>query len=95
MEHSVVVMPAYNAGKTVATAFHNFGRDLLANVILADDGCSDNTIDVASALSNHVFRHSSNRGQGGCQATRYDEAPAFCADSVVMVYPNYQYDARV
>lgn len=88
----VVVMPAYNAGQTLAQTYREIPFDIVDEVILVDDQSADDTVEVARALGiSHVIRHDRNRGYGGNQKTCYDKALEIGADIVVMVHPDYQY----
>src|SRR5262249_42654909 len=87
----VVVMPAYNAEKTLLQTYREIDRELVDEIILVDDASQDRTTDVASELGLHVLRHPVNRGYGGNQKTCYAEALRLGADIVVMVHPDYQY----
>jgi glycosyltransferase involved in cell wall biosynthesis len=89
-----VVMPAYNAEKTVAACCEAIPKDLVDDVILVDDGSSDDTVAVARRLPIHVHVHERNRGYGGNQKTCYRLARARGADIAVMVHPDHQYDPR-
>lgn len=90
-----VVMPAYNAEATVERTFHDIPDALRRNVILVDDGSSDRTVEVARNLGIQVIEHERNRGYGGNQKTCYRAALDRGADIVIMIHPDYQYDARV
>src|SRR5262249_40188333 len=87
----VVVMPAYNAERTLLQTYREIDRDLVDAVILVDDASQDRTTDVAAELGLHVLRHPVNRGDGGNQKTGYAEAWGRGADIVVMVPPDSQY----
>jgi glycosyltransferase involved in cell wall biosynthesis len=89
----VVVMPAYNAAKTLERTYADIPRDVVDHVILVDDVSADETISIAERLGLHVVSHRQNRGYGGNQKTCYDTALAAGAEVVVMVHPDYQYDA--
>jgi len=91
--HVVVVMPAYNAAKTLERTYADIPRDVVDHVILVDDVSADETVVIAERLGLHVVSHRQNRGYGGNQKTCYDTALAEGADVVVMVHPDYQYDA--
>ena len=92
----VVVLPAYNAGKTLEKTYREIPADIVDEVILVDDGSSDDTVGVAHSLQiRHVIRHDSNRGYGGNQKTCYDKALELGADIVVMLHPDYQYTPRL
>src|SRR4051794_5357281 len=88
----VVVMPAYNAGRTLRMTYEELPKDDVHLVILVDDGSTDTTIDVARQLNLEVFVHNKNYGYGANQKTCYTEALKAGADIVVMVHPDYQYD---
>ncbi|MFZ3301998.1 MAG: glycosyltransferase family 2 protein [Microgenomates group bacterium] len=89
----VIVMPAYNAEKTVRVTFNEISPSLRKNIILVDDNSNDNTVKVASKLGIKVFKHPNNLGYGGNQKTCYWEALKLKPDVVVMLHPDYQYDA--
>jgi glycosyltransferase involved in cell wall biosynthesis len=88
----VVVMPAYNAGRTLRMTYEQLPKDTVSLVILVDDGSSDATLDVARQLGLEIFTHNRNYGYGANQKTCYAEALRAGADIVVMVHPDYQYD---
>jgi glycosyltransferase involved in cell wall biosynthesis len=85
-----VVMPAYNAEKTLEATVREI-PDLVDVRILVDDYSSDNTVQVAESLGLHVFVHDKNYGYGRNQQTCYREALAEGADVIIMVHPDYQY----
>jgi len=85
-----VVMPAYNAEKTLQATVKEL-PDLVDTCILVDDNSSDHTIDVAKQLGLQYFVHDQNYGYGRNQQTCYREALASGADVVIMVHPDYQY----
>ena len=91
----IVVMPAYNANKTVKKTYQDLPKDLIKEVILVDDASQDKTIDKAKALGITVYVHNKNKGYGGNQKTCYDQALKRKPDVVVMVHPDYQYDAKL
>ena len=88
-------MPAYNAAETLAETFFDLPEPLRGQVILVDDASSDDTVEVAESLGIVVIRHSKNLGYGGNQKTCYAEALRRGAEFVVMVHPDFQYDARM
>lgn len=89
----VIVMPAYNAAKTVKDTYKEISQKFRRNIILVDDGSSDNTVEIAKKLGIKVFMHTKNLGYGGNQKTCYYEALKKNPDVVVMLHPDYQYDA--
>ena len=91
----VVVMPAYNAEQTLQATYGDIDRELVSDVILVDDCSTDDTSRVARELGITVIRHETNKGYGGNQKTCYAKALEIGADIVVMIHPDYQYDARV
>jgi glycosyltransferase involved in cell wall biosynthesis len=88
----VVVMPAYNAAKTLHMTYAELPRDVVDLVILVDDGSSDETAKIARELGLELFVHNRNYGYGANQKTCYREALKAGAEIVVMVHPDYQYD---
>jgi glycosyltransferase involved in cell wall biosynthesis len=90
-----VVMPAYNAEKTVRRTVAEIDRAVADDVLLVDDQSKDDTVAVARELGLHVVVHEQNRGYGGNQKTCYTEALRRGADIVVMLHPDYQYSPRL
>lgn len=90
----VVVMPAYNAAKTLERTYNDLPAGVVDHVILVDDVSQDETVEVARQLGLEVIVHVQNRGYGGNQKTCYIEALKSGADIVVMLHPDYQYDSR-
>ena len=91
----VVVMPAYNAGRTLRLTYEELPKDTVSMVILVDDGSTDATLEIARQLGLEIFVHNRNYGYGANQKTCYAEALRAGADIVVMVHPDYQYDPRL
>jgi glycosyltransferase involved in cell wall biosynthesis len=89
----VVVMPAYNAARTLAKTHGDLPKHIVDRVILVDDASQDDTPDIARHLGLDVIVHMQNKGYGGNQKTCYMEALSDGADIVVMVHPDNQYDA--
>ena len=91
----VIVMPAYNAEKTLRDTYLEIPIRLREHIILVDDRSSDNTVGIAKNLRITVFTHTQNLGYGGNQKTCYYEALKLNPDIVVMLHPDYQYDASL
>lgn len=90
-----VVMPAYNAERTLSQTVSEIDRELVDDVLLVDDASSDRTVQLAKELKLHHLVHRQNRGYGGNQKTCYREALARGADIVVMLHPDYQYSPKL
>jgi glycosyltransferase involved in cell wall biosynthesis len=90
-----VVMPAYNAGKTLELTVAGLDRTVADEIIVVDDGSQDDTREVADRLGVKCVAHKNNHGYGGNQKTCYAFALATKADVVVMVHPDYQYEPRL
>jgi glycosyltransferase involved in cell wall biosynthesis len=88
----VVVMPAYNAAKTLRMTYADLPHDIVDLVIVVDDASKDETVRIARELGLEIFVHNANYGYGANQKTCYREALRANADIVVMVHPDYQYD---
>jgi glycosyltransferase involved in cell wall biosynthesis len=92
----VVVLPAYNADRTLEKTYREIPLNIVDEVILVDDKSSDNTVATAQQLGvGHIILHDRNRGYGGNQKTCYDRALELGADIVVMLHPDYQYTPRL
>ncbi|MDG2208858.1 MAG: glycosyltransferase family 2 protein, partial [Flavobacteriales bacterium] len=92
----VVVMPAYNASKTLEKTYREIPLEIVDEVILVDDCSSDNTSKLAKSIGiQHVLRHDCNRGYGGNQKTCYQKALETEADIIIMVHPDYQYTPKL
>lgn len=89
----IVVMPAYNAARTLERTYNDIPPGVVDHVILVDDVSRDETVEVARRLGLQVVVHIQNRGYGGNQKTCYLEALRSGADVVVMLHPDYQYDS--
>ncbi|MDR2791931.1 MAG: glycosyltransferase family 2 protein, partial [Tannerellaceae bacterium] len=87
-----IVLPAYNAEKTLARTYEEIPLDIVDNVILVDDCSRDDTLEVARSLGiKYCIRHEKNKGYGGNQKTCYDKALEIGSDIVIMLHPDYQY----
>jgi glycosyltransferase involved in cell wall biosynthesis len=91
----VIVLPAYNAEKTLLRTLAEIPAEFSNHIILVDDASQDHTVDLAKAAGLQVFQHETNLGYGGNQKTCYREALKAGADIVVMLHPDHQYDASV
>lgn len=88
----VVVLPAYNAEKTLEQTYSEIPFDIVDDVVLVDDASKDNTFEEASRLGiHHVIRHEKNMGYGGNQKSCYRKALELNGDIVIMLHPDYQY----
>ena len=90
-----VVLPAYNAARTLEKTVAEIPADIVDDMILVDDYSKDETVAVAQRLGLKVFRHEKNYGYGGNQKTCYAEALRLNADIIVMLHPDYQYEPRL
>jgi glycosyltransferase involved in cell wall biosynthesis len=91
-----VVLPAYNAARTLRKTYEEIPFDIVDIVILTDDKSSDETLSIAAELPiNHIISHEKNRGYGGNQKTCYDKALELGADIIVMLHPDYQYPPKL
>jgi len=92
----VVVLPAYNAGKTLPQTFAEIPMDIVDEVVLVDDASKDDTIAVAKSIGiKHIIAHEQNKGYGGNQKSCYNKALDLGADIVVMLHPDYQYTPKL
>ena len=87
----VVVMPAYNAEKTLKKTYSEIPKDIVDEVLLVDDKSHDKTVQKAKELGLTTYIHEDNLGYGGNQKTCYGEALKRGADIVIMLHPDYQY----
>lgn len=91
-----VVLPAYNAEKTLEQTYREIPFDIVDEVILVDDKSRDNTVEVARRLGiHHIIEHLENKGYGGNQKSCYDKALEIDSDIVVMLHPDYQYTPKL
>ncbi|MDR1984776.1 MAG: glycosyltransferase family 2 protein [Prevotellaceae bacterium] len=87
-----VVLPAYNAEKTLRQTYEEIPFDIVDNIILVDDASNDKTMELAGELGiKYIIKHSQNKGYGGNQKTCYNKALEIGSDIVVMLHPDYQY----
>jgi glycosyltransferase involved in cell wall biosynthesis len=91
----IVVMPAYNAEKTLERTLEDIPRDWVDEIILVDDASRDGTVGLARRLGLLVFVHDKNKGYGANQKTCYHEALRRGGDIMVMIHPDHQYDPKV
>ena len=91
----MVVMPAYNAAKTLVKTVADIPEQWVDHILLVDDRSTDDTAEKARYIGVEVIEHEANTGYGGNQKTCYRRALELGADVVVMIHPDYQYDARV
>jgi len=92
----IVVLPAYNAGKTLSDTYNEIPFDIVDDVILVDDNSSDNTQDIAKELGiNHIILHENNLGYGGNQKSCYNKALEIGGDIIIMLHPDYQYTPKL
>lgn len=92
---TMVVMPAYNAEKTLGQTIKDIPPGLIDKIILVDDNSQDQTVKLAKKLGLTVIAHSQNRGYGGNQKTCYTMALSEGAGIIVMIHPDYQYDSSL
>lgn len=92
----IVVLPAYNAAKTLEMTYNEIPMDLVDEVVLVDDNSSDNTVERGKELGiKHIVRHEQNKGYGGNQKSCYKKALELGGDIVIMVHPDYQYTPKL
>lgn len=91
-----IVLPAYNASKTLSKTYYEIPFDMVDDVILVDDNSSDETINIAKKLGiKHIIKHDKNLGYGGNQKTCYKKALELNADIIIMLHPDYQYTPKL
>jgi len=92
----IVVLPAYNAARTLKKTYEEIPMDLVDEVILCDDASSDNTSELARSIGiHHLIIHPDNRGYGGNQKSLYNRALELGGDIVIMLHPDYQYTPKL
>lgn len=92
----VVVLPAYNAARTLEKTYHELPFDIVDEVILVDDASKDNTVELSNKLGiKCIIRHDKNKGYGANQKTCYTKAIETAADIIIMLHPDYQYTPKL
>lgn len=92
----VVVLPAYQAERTLEETYAEIPFEIVDEVVLVDDNSLDNTVEVARKIGiNHIIKHEQNKGYGGNQKSCYNKALELGADIVVMLHPDYQYTPKL
>ncbi len=92
----IIVLPAYNASKTLIQTFEEIPMDIVDEIVLVDDNSSDNTIEVAKELGiKHIIKHDKNLGYGGNQKSCYNKALELGGDIIIMLHPDYQYTPKL
>jgi glycosyltransferase involved in cell wall biosynthesis len=91
----IVILPAFNAEKTLEKTVKDIPMGIVSEIILVDDCSSDGTVALARKLNLTVYTHDKNKGYGANQKTCYTLALDRGADIIVMIHPDYQYDAKV
>jgi glycosyltransferase involved in cell wall biosynthesis len=92
----IVILPAYNAEKTLEKTYREIPFEIVDDVVLVDDRSKDQTVELARRIGiKHVIVHEKNRGYGGNQKTCYKKALELEADIVVMLHPDYQYTPKL
>ncbi len=92
----IVVLPAYNAEKTLKNTYKEIPFNIVDDVIIVDDASIDNTVEIAHELGiKNIIRHEKNKGYGANQKTCYDKALSLGADIIIMLHPDYQYTPKL
>jgi glycosyltransferase involved in cell wall biosynthesis len=91
----VVIMPAYNAEKTLVQTYNEIPKDIVDSVILSDDASSDRTVELAKELNINTIVHDKNKGYGANQKACYLEALKEYPDIIIMLHPDYQYTPKL
>jgi glycosyltransferase involved in cell wall biosynthesis len=92
----VIVLPAYNAAKTLEKTYSEIPQSIVDDIILVDDSSTDETFKIANKLKiKYVIKHESNKGYGGNQKTCYQKALEIGADIIIMLHPDYQYTPKL
>lgn len=90
-----VILPAYNAARTLERTYNEIPQDVVDDVILTDDASRDDTVEVSRRLGIYTIVHERNRGYGGNQKTCYSAALDRGADIIIMLHPDYQYTPKL
>ena len=93
--HIAVVLPAYNAAKTLIETYNEIPMDIVDEVILVDDASIDETTKIAAQLKLQLIVHEKNKGYGGNQKSCYSAALQTNADIIIMLHPDYQYTPKL
>ena len=92
----IIILPAYNAEKTLKKVYQDIPKHVINNIVLVDDNSNDNTLDIAKKLNiNHVIKHNKRIGYGGNQKTCLTKAINLGGDIVIMIHPDYQYSPKL
>jgi glycosyltransferase involved in cell wall biosynthesis len=92
----VVILPAYNASKTLEKTYNEIPHNIVDDVVLTDDHSSDNTLEIAKRIGlNHIIEHNVNLGYGANQKSCYSKAIELGADIIIMLHPDYQYNPKL
>ena len=92
----IVVLPAYNASKTLSDTYNEIPFEIVDEVILVDDNSNDNTKEIAKQLGiKHIISHEKNLGYGGNQKSCYNKALEIGGDIIIMLHPDYQYTPKL
>ena len=91
----VVIMPAYNAEKTLIKTYNEIPKDIVDEIILTDDASTDNTVEITKKLNIKTVVHETNKGYGANQKTCYDYALKENPDIIIMLHPDYQYTPKL
>ena len=92
----IVILPAYNAAKTLKRTYDEIPFDVVDEVILTDDFSNDETVAIAEKIGiKHIIKHTKNKGYGGNQKSCYQKALELNADIIVMLHPDYQYTPKL
>jgi len=91
----IVVLPAYNAEKTLMATYEDIPKDIVDDMILVDDGSRDHTVEISKKLGIKTIIHPSNKGYGANQKTCYREALKKNPDMIIMLHPDYQYSPKL